>query len=349
MSEKIRKLQKQQETILDNNNELRVGVFEDYFKKFNLLQKRRPFLKKLINRNLLTEWQALEVLEGDIFIICAVFKFGIMNRTLFFLYDIHENTLQNYSSTSFFKNKSTLAKTLESKELSTRKTQDTELNIFNELNEDKLYLNGSTRDLKFDIEFTRIAPPVVVSIPMTKKHTVYTEKDLLVPSGYIEYKNKKYPLSKKNISILDDHRGYYPLSSGYDWITCMGEIKHNDQVKKFGINLTYFYKNLDQVNINENGYWLDQEFHQLPVVTFKRNQSTWTIKDIDGKVNLVFEQRNQYYEKKRLGLKIDYTLAFGTLSGEVTSSKGERIKINQMFSLGEERKTQFLYQKTMSK
>lgn len=348
MNSNYRKIQNQKQSILNHNQELEVGVFEDYFKEFNLLNKQRPFLKKFINYNSLTEWQAVEVLEGDIFLICAVFKFGVMNRTLFFLYDIVNNELHDYSSMSFTKHKSKIAKSLENKSLSTRKTKKTTLNITNELNLNKLYLKGTATDVEFDIEFTRIARPSVVSIPMTEKHVVYTEKDLLVPKGYIKFKGKVYSLTEKHISILDDHRGYYPLSSGYDWVTCMGDITVKDKLSKFGVNLTYFYKNLDQNSYNENGYWFEGTYYQLPVVRFQRENNLWYIKDDNGIVDLIFTVNNYSNEKKRIGLKIDYTLAFGSLTGVIKTPKGIDLIIDNMFALGEERKTQFMYQKTMS-
>ncbi len=184
---------------------------------------------------------------------------------------------------------------------------------------------------------------------MTDKHIVYTEKDLFVPEGFITFKGKEHKLSKENITILDDHRGYYPLSSGYDWITCMGNITSNNKQSKFGINLTSFYRNEEPESINENGYWLDGEYHQLPLVTFERQGFNWLITDQEGKVNLAFLERNQYNEKKNMGLKIDYTLAFGTLTGEITTESNEVLKIDEMFSLGEKRLTQLLKGKTHNK
>lgn len=338
----MREIKTAKESILNSQNELHTGVFNDYFKTFNLRNKNRKLLKKFINNSLLTEWQAVEVLEGDIFIICAVFKFGIMNRTLFFLYDIKKNELHNFSSTSFLRNKSKVAPSLENKSLTVRETKDTKIEILNELDKDSLYMKGNSNLVEFDLNFKRIAEPIVISVPMTNKHTVYTEKDLLVPSGYIKFKNKEYKLDNKNITILDDHRGYYPLSSGYDWITCMGNIEHNGKKSKFGINLTDFYKNLDPKNISENGYWFDSKFHQLPLVRFKRNNNTWYIKDDQGKVNLVFTKNNEFVEKKKFPLGISYTLAFGTLSGKIKTENNEVIRVNEMFSLGEERITQLL-------
>jgi hypothetical protein len=175
---------------------------------------------------------------------------------------------------------------------------------------------------------------------MTSKHTVYTEKDLLEPKGYINFKGAKHILNESNITILDDHRGYYPLSSGYDWVTCMGNMKIDNKQSKFGINLTYFYRNDEPERNNENGYWFDGEYYQLPPVKFTREANNWYISDNENRVNLVFTQRNHFNETKDKGLKIDYTLAFGSLSGEILTHDNKVIIINDMFSLGEKRLTQ---------
>lgn len=334
---------------LVENGKFSIGTFKDYFQEFNFLNKKRPLFKRFINKNLLTEWQAVEVLADDLFMICAVFKMGVMNRTLFFVYEISDNILHDYSSTTYIKMKANVAPLLHGMSISTRDTIDTFLKITNNLDENNLYLEGfgsKKEHIDFKLSFKRIAKPSIVSLPMSGKHTVYTEKDLLEPKGYIMFKGKEYSLNDKNISILDDHRGYYPLSSGYDWVTCMGDITIDNKQSKFGINLTYFYKNDEPEKYNENGYWFDGDYHQLPSVTFIREETKWYITDKESRVKLVFNQRNSFNEKKKGGFKIDYTLAFGTLSGEIITYDGNIIVINEMFSLGEKRLTQFLKGKT---
>ncbi len=180
---------------------------------------------------------------------------------------------------------------------------------------------------------------------MTKKHVVYTEKDLLQPTGTITFDGETHKLDKSSISILDDHRGYYPLSSGYDWATCMGEVTVNNKVSKFGINVTDFYKNIDRINCNENGFWLEGEFHQLPEVHFERLDNSWHISDREGKVSLIFTKNNSYTEKRKGVLKIDYEFAIGSTSGKIITSDNVVINLEEMFGLGEKRITKTLFGK----
>jgi len=331
---------------------LNVGTFESHFEEFNFLNRKRPVFKKFINKNLLTEWQAIEVLAEDIFVICAVFKFGVMNRTLFFVYEIKENILHNYSSVSFFKTKAKVAPFLHNMSVSVRKTKNTFIKITNNLNDEQLFLEGygnKEEKVDFKLSFKRIAKPSVVSLPLTKKHTVYTEKDFLEPKGYITFKDKTHTVNDSDVSIFDDHRGYYPLSSGYDWVTCMGKVIIDNKESKFGINLTYFYKNNKPTLFNENGYWIDSKYYQLPSVMFNRDGNSWNIFDKGNRVKLVFSQKNQYSEKNMKGIKIDYVLAFGTLSGEIITFDNKKILIDEIFSLGEKRITQFLNCNTHNK
>ncbi len=337
----MRHIQPQQNEILNDDLELKIGVFKDYFRTFNLLSKKRSLLKNIKNKTTLTEWQAIEVLQGDYFLISAVFKFGPMNKTLMLLYNLKTNELHDNSSTSFFHKPAVVAPSLEGKSHSFRITDETTLNIYNQLDQNKLFVDGLGIDLTFDLSFERIAKPSVVSVPMDDLHTVYTEKDLLQPKGYIQYKDKTYKLTEDSLAILDDHRGYYPLTSGYDWATCLGHIIIDSKPCKFGLNITYFYKNINHDLYNENGYWLEGNFHQLPTVYFKREGNTWYIKDDDNIVDLVFTKKNQFIEKRERILKVDYTLAFGSLTGTI-KTKDTILTIDNMFALGEERKTQLL-------
>lgn len=334
----LREILPKQDTLLDSKFRIKTGVFSDYFNTFNLVDRKRRFLTRFINKNTLTEWQAIEILHDDIFLITAVFKMGIMNKTLCFIYDLNTHALTNYSSNSYFKNKSFVSPTLTHRGLSRRETTQTLVEIMNELDNDTLTLNGYTKSLHYSLNFERTNEPVVISVPMTKVHTVYTEKDLLVPNGKIVFKDQTYNLTDKHIAILDDHRGYYPLSSGYDWFTCMGTILMDGEKVKFGINLTAFYRNLDD-SISENGYWLDETFHQLPNVTFIRKEAVWSIQDKEKNVQLTFTVHNDYHEAKNIGFKIDYTLAFGEVTGIIHGSDSKNIKVNQLFALGEKRVT----------
>ncbi len=331
-------------SLVDENGEFLVGTFKSSFTNFNFSRFRRTFLKKARNNVKLTEWQAVEVLADQLFLIAAVFKFGPMNKTLLIAYDIKEEKLYDFSETSYCNQKSLVAPFLQGGSESTRKSEDSFIRISTNLEKGKLSLTGYSKELQFDIDFERIADPSIVSIQMAKKSYVYTEKDLLVPSGTIEFQGNIHTLSTNNITILDDHRGFYPLSSGYDWITCMGDIDINGEMKKFGLNITDFYRNLSK-EVHENGYWLDGKFRQLPLASFVREDNTWYIMDEDEIIDLTFTLKAKHKIKKIFPLHIDYVMAFGSLTGTIQTDHGELV-IDEMFSLAEKRLSKFMFGKT---
>ncbi len=332
------------ESLVDERGIFLTGCFKESFKQFNFDRFQGGLFKRLNNKMKLTEWQAVEVLADDLFLIAAVFKFGPMNKTLLLTYDIKEEKLYDFSETSYVKSIANVASFLQNGSESIRKSEDSFVKITNNLEKGKLALTGYSKELQFDLDFTRVAEPSVISIQMAKNKYLYTEKDLLIPNGVIEFKGTLHELSDKNITILDDHRGFYPLSSGYDWVTCMGDLTINGEVKRFGLNITGFYKNLTTA-VDENGYWLDGTFHSLPLATFVREGDVWHIMDENQKIDLKFSLKAKHTLKKWFPISIDYTLGFGSLNGTIQTKHGE-IKIEKMFSLAEKRKSKLLFGNT---
>lgn len=342
----LRDILKTPQDIINKDGSYNVGVFDTYFKTLNFRDNKRPFFRKFLNNQSLTEWQAIEVLLEDVFLMAAVFKFNLINKSLFLLYDRTNKKLYDFSSQSSFKNKSYVSNSLEDKTISFRETDSSSIKITNELNHSMMHLEGygnkDNNHIEFKLDFNVIAKPSVFVFPMTKKNVVYTEKDFLQPVGYVRLNDKTYTAKESDITILDDHRGYYPLSSGYDWITSMCLITLNGKKEKFGINLTDFYKNSNPDDFNENGYWLHGEFIHLPVVHFRRENNLWYIKDDKDTIDLTFKNLNCVTQRSKHIFKIDYLLAIGELTGTIKTYNNQIIKLDSVFSLGEKRVTQFL-------
>lgn len=350
MSDKyFRKIIKTPLNIINEDGSYNIGVFDVYFKNLNFRDNKRPLLRKFMNNQLLTEWQAVEVLLEDIFLIAAVFKFSLMNKSLLLVYDRKKSKLYDFSSQSSLKYKSYVSSSLENKSTSERKTQNSLIKITNELNNSKLwlegYFNNQDHELEFNFEFDIDAKPSNVVIPMTEKNIVYTEKDFLKPKGYLKLNDEEYIANNDDLAILDDHRGYYPLSSGYDWITCLTNVEINNEKSKFALNLTDFYKNRDPKNYNENGYWYNGDFIHLPIVHFTRKNDTWIIKDVSDRIDLTFKNIHFITQKNDTIFKIDYMLSFGEISGYIKTENNGTIKLNKDFALGEKRVTQLFNKK----
>lgn len=340
----LRKVNDTPNSIINEDNTYNTGIFKSYFKTLNFRDHPRKRFQNYLNNQLLTEWQAVEILGDDIFMIVAIYKFNLINKSLFLVYERETGNLIDFSSNTLFKHKAFVSKSLEKNCTSMRSTKSSLIEISNELEHGKIHIRGyatkKTQKVEFDISFNVISDPSIFVFPMTKNNIVYTEKDLLQPKGHISLNGITHEISPHNIAVLDDHRGYYPLSSGYDWLACMGYIDYNQKLRKFSLNLTSFYKNTDKEAYSENGYFLDGEFIHLKNVAFSRNGNTWKITDDNNSLDLTFTDLKHVTQIKKHIVKIDYLFAVGSISGTVTLCDGTKITINDMFALGEKRITQ---------
>ncbi len=342
----LREVKDTPNSIINDDGTYNIGVFNTYFKDLNFRDNPRPFLRRFFNNQLLTEWQAIEISGKDIFMIVAVFKFNIVNKSLFLVYDKVNDKLYDFSSDSKFKNKSKIAKSLENLDTSFRTTANSSIEISNELNHKRIYAKGhyelGNYNARFDIELQVISDPSNVVIPLKEDNIIYTEKDFLSPLGYIILNKKRHDLTPLDIGVFDDHRGYYPINSGYDWLACMGDVFYQNRLLKISLNLTDFLCSGDQNIHSENGYFMNNTYSHLPKVTFTRNGDIWKISDESGRVDLTFERTNDSKFIKKHIFKVDYMLAIGKLNGTLTLITGVTINIKDMFAVGEKRRTSFL-------
>lgn len=340
----VREVQETPDSLINKNGEVEYGTFKDSFKEFNFLEFKRPNFPRFIKKLRLTEWEAIEVFFDDKFFISAVFKMGVLAINMALFYDVKTNELIDLNSKSLFTNAPTICPSLVDGGTSIGSIKDSRLEIVNHLNNGytkvKADIKVKNNHLHADFKLNRCAKPSVVCIPLTKINPLYTEKDLLVPEGKITMNGETFILNENHIAIIDDHRGYYPYSSGYDWVTTLKDIVYKGEKSKFGINLTYFYKNHDQEKYNENGYWINGEYYMLPVAKFIRTKNIWEIKDEYGLIDLKFTQKNQHKMYiNTLVVKLDYVLAFGSISGTITTKDNVVITLDNDFALGEKRLT----------
>jgi hypothetical protein len=221
-----------------NNGEFQTGTFKDYFRDLNITEYNH---RNLINRE--TLWQAVEIDHPKYFIICAVYKYQLFHKSLFLVYDKETYELHDYSSEGVF-HKSYVSKSLINGETSSRTTKESKIEIINYLDQNRIILKASYKD-EFSLEanLVRKASPSVVSVPMSRKHVVYTEKDYFHCTGTMRFGDIEINLDKGVFAVLDDHRGFYPLNSGYDWVSGFGKIKFLQENTHVVLNLTDFHRN----------------------------------------------------------------------------------------------------------
>ncbi|MEZ4288541.1 MAG: DUF2804 family protein [Polyangiales bacterium] len=77
--------------------------------------------------------------------------------------------------------------------------------------------------------------PLVVSMPFAKNRGMYSQKAMLPLVGELSYGADSIPFeSNTGYLMMDDHKGYYPHTMKWDWLTAAGIVDG----RRIGFNLT---------------------------------------------------------------------------------------------------------------
>lgn len=329
-----RKVLKDSTTKLYNDDgQCNIGSYNNSFEELNFADAN-VFKSAVLNKLRLTQWQAFEIKTDDHMILIAPYKMGVLSFIIAIIHDLKTQTNDYYHS-GFKPKKSSFSRTL-LKGSTSMYSKNARVIINNLLDRDTIQLEFDSKKLIINAEFIRISTPIVSAMPLTDRHSLYTEKDLMKSFGTYTYKGKTYSLNNQ-ICIMDDHRGFYPFKSGYDWFTTFGVIKNKNNNIEFGINLTIFDKHKDPDKYTENGYWWDGMLYKLSTPTFEWKDDSLIV-EVKDQLSLVFKKSSTYSTKMNLLLlKIDYTLLFGCVTGYIIHD-GKKHSINHQ-GLAEQRHT----------
>ena len=321
------------------------GSFSSSFENLNLLEvkKQSKYLPNFLNRFRLTKWEAFELDFQDGVIVTAIYNnLSLMQVGFLFYYD------KNTREITFLKALGSRKKTHVAKNLvdddSYIETKKFKLRIHNDFKHGLAEVNGcfitGRKNIELDLKVKRLSPSSIVSIPLGINKPLYSEKAMFEVEGSVKVDRQVYMMNQEAKAIIDDHKGYYPYNSHYDWLTTMTKIEHQGKIINFGFNLT---KNasLDEEKYNENNIWLDGQFIYLPPVTFTHlDDSTWLIKDEYGQVNLTFKIDNRLkLSIPGFLIKLCYFLTFGKISGFLKSPEGETFILKDVNGIGEDKST----------
>lgn len=306
----------------------------------------------------LTLWEVVEIDMKDIYLLIAVCDMGVMGLCFHVVFD--KRTHKEYHWLSNVRSR----------------TKDSASHVHiakNLLNGNKTYCDAASVQICFENAFEKgeaqitdyhknsengvisgsfhlkkLAPPSIVSIPFGKNRPLYTEKAIFTAEGSVSFNGETFTTDANTVAIIDDHRGYYPRTMHYDWITFMGKDKFHQYL---GLNLTR-NQSLDQVKYNENLLWRKETFSVLPPVIFRktgniatfRNEKetpvTWRIQDDYGMVNLEVTMQSVFHLHKHVGFKvltIDYDIFYGVLKGFIRDENGNIIDMTGLEILGEDK------------
>jgi len=315
------------------------GAFDGVIKNVNIDETHRPLsiaLPRFINRLRMKEWEAYQVSFDEGFICGAIYNMGAAVFNIMMFYEKTEKTVKANHIFGYPRNcvGNTLFGGTNSLETDAFKAE-----IRNNLEKGIVlisvdYSPSSKKRIPMvaDLLLTMLSKPGVTIMPLGENRPLYTYKNLFKVEGSIKIGGRVFKMNERSLGIIDDHKGYYPRRTHYDWITCMGQI---DGVH-FGVNLC---KNqaLEPEKYCENILWLGKEAHLLPTVSFERLNGNWHICDKHKTVDITFFVDDSYvFRKMFFGSGANYIAPFGKVMGYVTDSDGNKIILDGMTSMGED-------------
>ena len=334
---------------LVNKGQAHFGTFSESFEELNLLDCEQPcgfLLPHFMNRLRLTEWEAFEINMDEGTLISAVYNNnGLVAFSIMVFFNKKEKKIYSWKNFAPAFRASVAPQLVDG--VSHLKTSKSEYTIKNDLKNGKASAVGFAKNKKFgefeiDMQVERLSPISNVSIPFGKNKPLYSEKDFFKANGFIKINGQKFESNNKTVSIIDDHKGYYPYKAHYDWLTTMGKMEIDGKEQYFAFNLTR-NQSIDQDAFNENLIWLEGESHPMPPVEFthdKNNDKIWYIKDKKGLVDLRFEIDDIFkMPVHAVIVDIKYDLPFGTIYGYVTDTNGKKYVVDGMTGVGEDKTT----------
>jgi len=332
---------------LVENGQYHLGCFNTPVKQANLLDAVAPYklpLPKFLKHLQLREWQAFQLEGQDHFIMIAIYNAKKISLVQFIVYDIKNNKKIKYEK-KVAPWSLQIPDTLYNSSASYRSGNFT-IEVKHDLATGKLEIKARIKgfgglpevNATFSAEHnTGKYKPMVVCNPFSKGRVMYSHKCLMPMQGSLTIGDKHLRFEKENSQlIIDDHKGYYPYPTVYDWVTGMGYDKEHHSI---GFNLTN-NQVIEQENYNENCLWFDGELHPLPPIKVQRPggvQETWLIKDEYDMVNLAFTPViHTSVNINLLILRSLYEGPYGFFNGYLKKTRGDKVMIENIFGMGED-------------
>lgn len=336
------------ENVVDGAGRCYFGTFESEFEKMDFLKADRPSkLPNFLNKSRLTLWEACEIDFDKVTLLTAVCDMALFGTALTVLYDKRTKKCTSWQEMLIPASKAVIAKNLLNGNETFSKGKKVKVRFVNNFQQGKAIVSG-TADSKTDgmldyrVELTRVSKPSIVSIPFGENRPLYSQKDLFSVDGYIDYNGERFHATAASAAIIDDHRGYYPRKSHYDWVTTMGKKEIDGKEQYFGFNLTR-NQSIDQDQYNENLIWFEGDTTLLTPVVFRHEtDKRWRIQDVQGMVDITFDIGDEFLMLVPAKIiDINYHITFGTLSGYVCDPKGNKYVLDGMTGIGEDKSLVF--------
>lgn len=335
------------ESIVSSDGKAVFGTFDKEFKNMNFLDinKQSPYLPDWFNWFRLTRWEAVEVNFKDYLLLMGVNDMGLINTGLICFYDKKKRKVTSWRETLFkTRGQIKISENLLDGATTEALGNDVKIKIVNHFEHGKAYVTGEAFNEKkgfinYSLELERVSLPSVVSIPFDKNKPLYTQKDLFKCKGYIEINGEKIESDDVATAIIDDHRGYYPRFSHYDWLTTMGRNTVDGKEQYFAFNLTR-NQSINQTDYNENLIWFEGATSRVTPVRFEHlDYNKWHVRDVYGMVDIIYDIGDRCLIRMIADplLDVNYHIVFGEISGYICDEDGNKYILDGMCGIGEDK------------
>ncbi len=320
------------------------GQFTSPFKHVNLYDAKESAPLPFINTFFLREWQAFQVFTEGYFGIMALYNTKKVSLVQFIFYNIASGEKYKFEKKVLPWNLNVPNGLFRTK--GEYRSSDCTVVVEHDI-------ENSLLDIRMDLPKTKKHPalkarlkgthnikkytPIVVCMPFNEKRGMYSHKCLMPLEGEINLGGKIIHFDPKNSNlIIDDHKGYYPYVTKYDWITGAG---FTPEGKRIGFNFTD-NQIQNKEKYNENGVWVDGELTYLPPIQVLRPngyKKDWIVKDKSDQVRITFTPvEHNAVNLNLLILKSKYQGPYGYFNGFIQTKNQGRLEFNNIFGMGED-------------
>lgn len=341
-----RDVQKQVNSLVDSSGRCRFGTYKTPIPHLNLLQAKRPLgipMGARLKNLHLKEWEAYQAGNNRIFMLGAIYNTKVTGLNQLSIYDRSKKQLYNYRRYCL-PWKQVLSSSMYNSEASYNGSGFS-MTIQNDLNHHRIVVQACISgyeglpDITLDMEANHITEPIVICQPFSTNRGLYSHKALMTMEGALSIGSDKIYFSPDTaFMIIDDHKGYYPKTVKYDWVTGYNHSNHS----LIGFNLTH-NQIINPEKYNENCLWLDGKMQVLPPVKFEHtrheNRSVWKIRDDYDRVHVNFYPEEQLELKFNYGIVYsDYEGPIGSYSGYIRQESGHPISVDGFYGMGEKKR-----------
>ena len=331
------------DNICDEFGNCYFGTFDKEFPKMDFLKVNKPSpLPNFLNKYRLTLWEAAMINFDKVILLTAVCDMAIFGTVLTVIYDKRTRKC-TYWKEAVPSSRAVISDTVINSAETVSKGKRVKVRLINNLERGEIITTGYANDknagtVDYRLKLSRVSKPSIVSIPFDANRPLYSQKDLFGVEGYLEFNGERFEATASTAAVIDDHRGYYPRKSHYDWLTAMGTNEKDGKKQYFGFNLTR-NQSVNQDDFNENLLWLEGSSSRLTPVIFKhKSPKLWHVQDTQGMVDISFELGDEFVMKATTGIiNFDYHIAFGEIKGFICDEDGNRYTLDGMHAIGEDK------------